>query len=81
MGPKVKVSYAIRECKFALNYLLAKVVLHSLSQHLLTDILCDHGRHDCGIVGGIDDVECVGKCPLIAGRVARTQNQNSGGWR
>jgi len=39
-------------------YLLAKVVLHSLTQHLLTDVFCDHGRHDCGIVDGIVDGRC-----------------------
>ena len=55
-----------------LPYLHAKVVVHGLSQHLLTDVLCEHGRHDCGIVGRIVDMECVrGKCPLIVEMVER----------
>lgn len=34
-------------------YLLAKVIGHSLSQHLLANVFCDHARHDGGIV--VDD--------------------------
>jgi hypothetical protein len=33
-----------------LPYLLAKIILHGFSQNLLTDVLCEHRRHDCGIV-------------------------------
>jgi hypothetical protein len=55
-----------------LPYLLAKIILHGFSQNLLTNVLCEHRRHDCGIVGGIIDLECVrGKYPLIAGMLAR----------
>lgn len=33
-----------------LCYLFAEVVLHGLSQHLLTNVFCEHGRHGCGVV-------------------------------
>ena len=41
-----------------LPHLLAKIVLHGFSQHLLTNVLSEHRRHDCGIAGEIIDMEC-----------------------
>ena len=49
-----------------MTYLLAKVILEALSQNPLADVFCDDTGHDCGVDGGIVDVDGFrGKCSLI----------------
>jgi hypothetical protein len=44
------LSTGIRRMIGQFTYLLAEIVLPTLSQYPLTNVFCYHGRHVCGIV-------------------------------